>query len=276
MRFARLGVLTVGISLLALAPAAAQMFASPHAEIAAAETNINLSIGFMHTGYSEGPPDSESGFTPGFGVGASVLLPSAFTDIDLYSALAYQFSAGDLSYTGHYLFYPNIPVTATDNAVFNNINARFGLGFPLAGGALEAIPYVTMGYQSWNRNDNNPNTIGSDEFYSAGMAGGGFKLDVPVTGTVVASGTAELLGMFGAHISNNDFGLGFSMGNSAQERVSLGVDDAISGPLHVQATAGWTHFNYAGSKPSDASYGLYEPLSTTNQVIVNLGVSYSF
>jgi hypothetical protein len=57
--------------------------------------------------------------------------------------------------------------------------------------------------------------------------------------------------------------------------VSLGVDDAVSGPLHVFATAGVTHFNYAGSKPSASTYvpslggALFEPT-------VNLGVSYSF
>lgn len=281
MRFAPLGALTVGISVLAAAPAMAQMFASPHAEIAAAETNINISLGFMHTGYSEGPPDSESGFTPGFSVGGSVLLPSAFTNIDLYTALAYQFHAGNLTYTGHYLI-SGEPVTATDNAVFNNINARFGLGFPLAGGALEAIPYITMGYQAWNRNINNPGVIGTDEFYSAGMAGGGMKLDVPVTGTIVVSGTADMVGMFGVHLSADSLGTGFSLGNSAQQRVSLGVDDALSGPLHVFANAGWTHFNYAGSKPSPSTYipalggEIFEPLSTTNQVTVNLGVSYSF
>ena len=275
MRGLRLGVAAFGLSLFAAAPVLAQELPSKHAEIAAAETNINISVGFMHTDYSEGELDSEHGFTPGFGVGGSVLVPSAFTNVDLYSSLAYGFSAGSLTYNGHYLF-TGEPLTATDNAVFNNIDARIGLGFPLAGGAMEAIPYIAAGYQSWNRNINVSGSIGTDEFYSAGMAGGGLKLDIPLTATVVASGSAEMLGMFGAHVSNNNFGLGFSMGNSSQERVSLGVDDALSGPLHLEASANLAHFNYAGSKPSDATYGLYEPLSTTTQVSVNLGVSYSF
>jgi hypothetical protein len=271
----RLGIATIGLSLFAASPVLAQVLQSSHAEIAAAETNININTGFMHTNYSEGPPDSESGFTYGFGVGGSVLVPSAFTNIDLYSTLAYHFSAGNLDYNGHYLI-SGLPATATDNAVFNNIDAQLGLGFPLAGGALEAIPYLAMGYQSWNRNVNMKGAIGSDEFYSSGLAGGGLKLDIPVTATIVASGSAEMLDMFGAHIMNNSFGIGFNMGNSAQERVSLGVDDALSGPLHVQASADLSHFNYAGSKPSDANFGLYEPLSNTTQVSVNLGVSYSF
>jgi hypothetical protein len=267
--------LTLGIALLAPAPSLAQNMRSSHAEIAAAETNLNISVGFMHTQYSEGPLDAESGYTPGFGVGASVLLPSAFPNIDYYSALSYQFNAGNLTYNGHYLV-SGLPLTASDHAVFNRLEARLGIGLPLADGAVEAIPYIAAGYQSWNRNDSNNGTISTDEFYSSGLAGGGLKLDIPITATVVASGSAELLGMFGAHVSSDSFGNGFSMGTSAQERVSLGLDDALNGPLHLQASADWTHFNYAGSKPSVATYGLYEPLSTTTQFGVNLGIAYSF
>lgn len=275
MQGLRIGFLACGVSLLALAPALAQVAQDPHATVKAAETNINVSLGFIHTGYSEGPPDQEHGFTPGFTVGGSVLVPSAFQNLDLYSALSYSFHAGNLTYDGHYL-YSGLPVTATDNAVFNNINARLGLGIPLSGGAVEVIPYLALGYQSWNRNVNNPGVIGTDEFYSAGLAGGGVKLDIPVSATIVLSGTAEMLDMFGAHISSDSLGIGFDMGNSAQERVSLGLDDALYGQLHLQAVAGLSHFNYAGSKPSAESYGYYEPLSNTTQVSVNLGVSYSF
>lgn len=275
MRGLRLGFLTCGISLLAMAPALAQVTTTQHAAIAAAETNLNISVGFMHTQYSEGPPDSESGFTPGFTIGASLLQPSAWQNVDYYAAFAYQFNAGNLSYNGHYL-YSGAPVTATDRAVFNRIQARMGLGFPIAGGAVEAIPYFTAGYQSWNRNVSVEGAIGTDEFYSSALVGGGLKLDIPITATIVASTGAELLGMVGNHITIDSLGIGFGMGNSMQERVSLGVDDAVYGPLHLQASANWTHFNYAGSKPSYATYGYFEPLSNTTQVGVNLGVAYSF
>jgi hypothetical protein len=280
MRGLRLGLLTCGISLLAMAPALAQETYytgaySPHATVAKAETNLNISVGFMHTQYSEGPLDAENGFTPGFGVGASVLLPSAWQNIDYYAAFAYQFNAGNLTYNGHYLV-SGEPVTATDRAVFNRIQARMGLGFPVANGALEIIPYFTAGYMSWNRNVDNKGQIGTDEFYSSALVGGGLKLDIPVTATVVVSGGAEFLGMVGNHLMADGLGIGWGLGNSAQQRVSLGVDDALYGPWHLQASANWTHFNYAGSKPSYATYGYYEPLSTTTQVGMNLGVAYSF
>ena len=254
-------------------PALAQQALNPHAEIATAETNINISVGFMHEQYSEGPPDAENGYAPGFGIGASTLLPSAFPNIDLYSELAYKFNAGNLTYNGHY---SGLPLTATDRAVFNHIEGRFGLGFPIAGGAVEMIPFITGGYMAWNRNVDIKHAIGSDEFYSTGLVGGGLKLDVPVTPALVLSGTAQLQALVGTHLSANDLGIGWDLGSSGMENLSYGMDYALQGPLHIQADADWTHFTYAGSKPTARTYYFYEPLSNTTQFGVNLGVSYSF
>ncbi len=272
-----LGVAMFGMSLLAGVPVLAQQRNSSLSEIAAAETNLYAGFGFQHDQYHENlsPGDDENGFAPGFIVGASVLLPTAWPDLNLYSALSYEFNAGNLNYGGHFLV-SGAPVSATDRAVFNRVEGRLGLGLPLAGGALEAIPFLTGGYQSWNRNIDMPGSLGTDEFYNTGMAGAGLKLDIPLTASIVASGTAEMLGLFGANIDFNSFGTGSGMGNSAQERISLGLDESLGGPLHVTANADWAHFNYAGSHASAATGGLYEPLSTTTQLGVNLGLAYSF
>jgi hypothetical protein len=288
MRGLRLGVATVGISLLAAAPVLAQEVQSPsHAEIAAAETNLNISLGFMHTNYSEGPLDSEDGFAPGFGVGASALLPSAFQNIDLYSALFYQFNAGNLNYTGHeenLLTQAVTPIKATDRAVFNHIEGRLGLGFPLADGQVEIIPYITAGYMAWNRNIDNRGAIGTDEFYRTALVGVGAKLDTTVTPSLVFSASAQFSGLVASNITFNTFNEGHTLGDSGDERVSLGLDQHVSGPLHVFATATVEHFNYAGDKFNDNNiifagpyaYQIAEPTSSTTQVGVNLGVSYSF
>lgn len=287
----RFGLATLGFSLLTVVPALAQDVPNfSHAEIQAAETNLNLSIGFLHQGYHENlaPGDDEDGFAPGFGIGASVLLPSAFQNIDLYSALFYQFNAGNLNYNGHYVNYLSgavTPATATDRAVFNHIEGRFGLGFPLADGELEVIPYITAGYMSWNRNIDNPGVIGTDEFYRTGLVGLGAKLDATLTSSLVVSLSAQWSALVGSQITFNNFGFGHSMGNSGDARVSLGLDQRVTGPLHVFATASLEHFNYAGDQfnvensiPISSTEALYvrEPLSITTQIGVNLGVSYSF
>jgi hypothetical protein len=248
-------------------------------EVAAAETNVNLSAAFMHFQYhenlTEGTGDDENGYSAGFGVGASALLVNDMIfNTDLYAALNYDFSAGNLDYGGHYLF-TGLPATATDRAVFNRIEARIGIGFPLNYG-IEVIPFLAGGYQSWNRNDENKGTIGSDEFYSAGLAGAGIKLDVPLTPAIVASATGEVLGLVGADITNDNFGFSSGMGPSAEERITLGLDYVVQGPFHVFGTAYWEHFNYSGFKPKASTYYFYEPLSTTTQFGANVGVAYSF
>ena len=176
-----------------------------HQEVLSAETNLNFSGAFMHTQYHEnaapGSGDDENGNTAGFGVGASVLLPHllVFPNVDLYAALNYDFSAGNLDYGGHYLF-SGLPLQATDRAVFNRIEARFGLGFPLIGG-LEPIPFIAGGYQAWNRNIENQGQIGTDEFYDSALLGGGVKLDVPLTPALVASVSAEALALIAGNVA---------------------------------------------------------------------------
>lgn len=284
----RFGRAALGMSLLTAAPVLAQDVPNfSHAEIQAAETNLNLSVGFMHTNYSEGPPDSENGFAPGFGVGASALLPSAFQNIDLYSALFYQFNAGNLNYNGHeenLLTQAVTPAQGTDRAVFNRIEGRLGLGFPLANGQVEIIPYITAGYMSWNRNIDNAGPIGTDEFYRTALVGVGAKVDATVTSSLVLSASAQFSGLVASNVTFDSFDEGHTMGDSGDERVSLGLNQSVSGPLHVFASATVDHFNYAGDKFNDNNiivagpyaYQIAEPTSSTTQVGVNLGVSYSF
>ncbi len=108
------------------------------------------------------------------------------------------------------------------------------------------------------------------------MVGGGLLLDVPVTDRIAASASAEMMAMPGANITLNNLDLSHSMGTSAEERLSLGLDGAVQGRLHVKGNIWWEHYNWAGYKPSAATYFLYEPLSTTTSFGLNVGVAYSF
>ncbi len=252
-----------------------------HQEVLRAETNVRANAAFMHTQYHEnitpGSGDDENGLTYGFGVGASVLMPlhpGNPISPDLYTSLDYDLSAGNITYGGHFLV-GNAPVTAVDRAVFNRLEARIGVGFPLQNGG-ELIPFFAAGYQAWNRNIDQRGSIGTNEFYETGLIGGGLKLDVPVTPRLVLSATGEMLAMIGANVTFDSFGISHSMGVSAQERISLGADYAVSGRFHAQANFYWEHFNYAGFSPTPATFGLYEPLSTTTQFGLNAGIAYDF
>ncbi len=266
------------VALLCIGLAAPARAASP--TVAAAETQVAVDGDFMHQQYHENLAvgDDESGYMPGFGVTISALLPTASghpSAPDIYTDLDYEFNAGDILYAGH--FQNGQPTDATDNAVFNRLEARLGLGLPLLNGD-EFIMFAAGGYQAWNRNINEKDAIGTDEFYSSGLFGGGLKLDVPLANTLVASGTAELLGMAGGGITANgvDFGRGF--GVTPQERVQLGLDDALRPRMHVFAGAYWEHFNYSGTHPEyygDEGY-IFEPFSTTTEFGANIGIGYSF
>jgi hypothetical protein len=254
------------------------------AAVLAAETTVSLTASVMHTQYHENFPggngDDENGVTPGFSVGASALLPLPVMPFhtDLYTSIGYQFSAGNITYNGHYQ--DGTPTDAIDNAVFNRIEARIGMGFPLRGGA-EVIPFLAGGYQSWNRNINQKHAIGSDEFYHSGMAGGGVKLDIPLTPQLVASATGEFLGLVGGGIALNGTGVTQKFGPSAEELITLGLDYRIHGRFHIVGSAFWENFNYSGSQPQDyvigdGYYQVNEPLSVTRQFGANLGIAYSY
>jgi hypothetical protein len=275
----RFKALSVGLSLGACLAVQPAQGASP--AVSAAETNVNLSVGLMSSQYHENvvPGDDESGVIPGFGVGVSALLPTrpgVASSVDIYSALIYNFDAGNIGYSGHYLV-SGAPASATDHAVFNRVEARLGLGFPMVGG-MESIPFLAGGYQAWNRNIEAPGTSGTDEFYHSGLFGLGYKLDVPIGAGFVASGTGELLGLAGGGISSNSANWSSTFGVTPEERVELGLDDAAFGRFHLFATAYWQHFNYSGTRPESFGYNyyIYEPFSSTTQIGANFGIGYSF
>jgi hypothetical protein len=265
---------------LLLTASAALPAAAAVPEVAQAETTVRLDAGAMHTQYHENvtPGDDENGFTPGFGVGASALLPlMRGWSPDLYTALDYDFDAGNIHYGGHYVF-SGAPASATDNAVFNQLEAKIGLGYQFTGIGIELVPFIAAGYQAWNRNINNKGVIGTDEFYRSGLVGAGVRLDLPLTTALVASFDGESLALVGGSIALNNFNTNQSFGPTGSQRISLGLDDAFDGRFHFTGSLFWQHYTYSGSKPQvyDFIYLLHEPLSTTTQFGANVGVAYSF
>jgi hypothetical protein len=274
MRWNSLNLGTMLAGVLLASPASA---ASP--AVQAAETTLTFDAAAMHTQYHENLQvgDDESGYTAGFGIGASLLQPldpRRRDGLDYYAAMAYDFHAGNIKYAGHYQ--SGVPADADDRTVFQRIELRMGVGVPLILGA-EFIPFAAGGYQAWNRNVDGPNSYYGGEFYRSFLFGAGFKFDVPLTPTLVTSATAELLGLAGGGITGNGYDFGRGFGVTPQERFELGLDDAVTQHFHVFTRAYWEHFNYSGTRPQYyTTYYIYEPFSTTTQFGVNLGAAYSF
>jgi hypothetical protein len=275
--FARKLGLAFVIATLAAAPAA--YAASP--TVQAAETSLYANVGYNYTNYSENvtPGDSEAGYEAGFGVGASYLAsthPANPGAVDLYTALDYQFNAGNIKYTGHYLFSGD-PVDATDNAVFQRLEGRVGAGFPLIGGG-ESIPFLVGGYQAWNRNINNKGQIGTDEFYHSGMLGLGWKIDQPLSDGFTISATIEGLGLVGGGITANSVYPGVypaTFNVTPEFNLQFGLDKAIGPHLHLFTRVSGEHFTYSGTRIDAYTY-YYEPSSQTTQASFIMGAGYSF
>jgi hypothetical protein len=271
---------------ISLGLAAAAFLAAPlaHAaspEVYAAENNLSANVGYNITHYSENltPGDSEAGDEPGFGVGGSYLgssHPGNPGALDFYTALNYQFNAGSIKYTGHYL-YSGDPVDATDNAVFQRIEARIGAGFPIIGGG-ESIPFLVGGYQSWNRNINNKGQIGTDEFYHSGLLGLGWKFDQPVGDGFTLSALLEGYGLVGGGITATDVPPGIfpaTFNVTPEINLEFEADKAFGPHLHLFYRVSGEHFTYSGTRIDAYTY-YYEPSSETTQGSFLVGAKYSF
>jgi hypothetical protein len=238
--------------------------------ITAAETSIGLGLSGTYTHYHEslgGDSDSEDGGLGGIGLRASRL--GGGTGLNsLYAALAYDFSGGFLGYNG--FTQDGLAYRAQDRAFFNHVEVRLGRGFALTPDT-ELIPFFAGGYQNWFRNI--AGSAGYGEFYQAGLAGIGLKLDVAATNDLVLSASAEGLAVMGGSVSAPalDFKGGF--GTSGQESIRLGANWRLDRNWHVFLGLGVEHFNYTGSGLDN---GFYEPPSSTLQVRSELGMSFGF
>lgn len=250
----------------------------------------NNEIGLAATGtlmnYQEhitqfnGQTDIESGWMPGFQVKYS-LMGNYFSSLpNLYFAVNYDYSNGDLHYQG-FLQPSGAPFQGTDGAVTNRVVARLGMGLPLTQSWM-LTPYLAGGYQNWDRNLQG--SYGYKEKYSAGLVGAGFMLQFAPTRRLVLSANAQGFAVIGGGMtpSGNAFEdhLGTaSFGTSGEERVSLDADYRLNGSWHIYGGLDFTHFNYTGgplNSPLAQLIGAAEPPSSTNLFGMQLGVAYGF
>jgi len=221
------------------------------------------------------PSDIESGWMPGFAAKYS-LMGDYFPSLpNLYFAVNYQFSSGDIAYHGATL--SGTPLEGTDSATTNWVLARLGMGLPLAQSWM-FTPYIAGGYQNWDRD------IGYTEKYSAGLVGAGLMLQYAPTQQLVLSANAQGLAVIGGGMTpsgsllQDNLGTA-SFGTSGEERVSLDADYRLNSSWHVYGGLNFTHFNYTGgalSSPLAQFLGYVEPPSSTNLFGMQLGVAYGF
>lgn len=269
--------LTVLALALVTVPAAALADTGSLAAIIQANNEVGIAITGDLTNYQEhitpGPSDIESGWQPGFAVKGSYM-GNPYGLSHVYANVHYARSSGDIAYLGS--LSNGASYDGTDDAIFNRVMGRLGMGFQVAK-AMMATPYLTGGYQSWNRKLVGP--YGYTEDYHAGLIGLGAKFQYAATSRLVLGADAEWMAVIGGSMTPSDVpGYGDSLGTArfgttGEEVVGLNADYRIRGPLHLYGGLEFTHFNYTGGK---LNYGASEPLSSTNQFDVDAGIAYSF
>lgn len=275
------------VSAIALPGAAlANGMATPQDPILRANNEMGLAATGTLMNYQEhitqfdGQTDIESGWMPGFQVKYS-LMGDYFPSLpNLYFAVNYDYSNGDLHYQG-FLLSSRAPSQGTDSAVTNRVVARLGMGLPLAQSWM-LTPYLAGGYQNWDRNLQGPH--GYTEKYSAGLVGAGLMLQYAPTRRLVLSANAQGFAVIGGGMTpsgsllQDNLGTA-SFGTSGEERVSLDADYRLNGSWHVYGGLDFTHFNYTGgplNSPLAQLLGAAEPPSSTNLFGMQLGVAYGF
>jgi hypothetical protein len=244
--------------------------------IQAADTSVRLGVSAGYGTYAENvtPQDSESGALLGVSAAVSTLTPGPLVRFgmpDIYSNIQYDFSAGFLNYNGNLNDPGKTSYRTRDNAYYNNVVVRLGVGAPLSG-TFEFIPYIAGGYQNWYRNIGGGHGYG--EYYQAGLVGGGLRLDFAQGRAFVVSASAEGFAVIGGSVNVASQNFNGQFGTSAQERVSLDADYRLNSAWHAFAGLGLTHYTYTGSKAG--TDGIYEPLSATLQVNSTFGIAYGF
>lgn len=271
------------VSAIALPGAAlANGMATPQDPILRANNEMGLAATGTLMNYQErlpSPSDIESGWMPGFAAKYS-LMGDYFPSLpNLYFAVNYQFSSGDIAYHG--ALQDGTPLEGTDSAVTNRVVARLGMGLPLAQSWM-LTPYLAGGYQNWDRNLQGPH--GYTEKYSAGLVGAGLMLQYAPTRRLVLSANAQGFAVIGGGMTPSGSLLQDNLGTagfgtSGEERVSLDADYRLNGSWHVYGGLDFTHFNYTGgplNSPLAQLLGAAEPPSSTNLFGMQLGVAYGF
>ncbi len=260
-------------AMFALAMAPAAHAADP--AVTAAETSVRLGLAAGYGQYEENiqPQDKEAGALLGGTFSISALTPSGLGGgvPDLYANAEYDFSAGLFTYRGNLQGPGYMHYQAPDNAYYNTVIVRLGIGRPIYGNS-ELIPYLAGGYQNWYRNIGGPSGVGA--YYQAGLVGGGLRFDITASPILVLSASAEGLAVIGGNVSAPSENFTGDFGTSAEERVGLDADYRLNGAWHAYAGLGLSHYNYTGSKPD--SSGRYEPSSPTLQLNSMFGVAYGF
>lgn len=209
-------------------------------------------------------PDTENGWVPGFGVRGAVLQDVGFID-NLFANAEYEYDNGTTAYSGHYLYFPNIPYHGPSSETIQDSRVEVGKGFLLYDQAL-LIPILQAEYRTWDRG-----LAGSTEHYSYSAIGVGVRGDFTVNDRWVLTSKLGLEYMVDGQMQSDS--TTFHLGTNSIFQAAAGVDYRMTRLIHVFGEADYSGFDFGHSQVAD---GLQEPTSHTNDLSLKLGLGLKF
>ena len=217
--------------------------------------------------------DREHGWTPGFGVG-SRWMGNVFGVPDVYTSLDFHYQRGNVAYVGSD-FLTGAPVRQSSGLTTIDVTGEIGRGFLLSP-RLVVIPLLQIGYHRWERGL----TQTQDEDYDHVFFGAGVRANYTISPSLVGTLRLGVAGMIDPRIDVRDQGsTDLPLGGAPVYQAGGKLDYALTRRIHVFTAADLTHFDYRRSPDSatDAAGQLiFEPSSTTTNIVVSGGVAYGF
>ncbi len=220
-----------------------------------------------------GKLDSETGSLPGYNVSLSLMRNWMVDNLYLNAQVSYV--SGNTAYDGSTCFFRGacIPVSKTNRATIFDTDFRLGKGFSLAPKVM-LTPYFGIGTNYWLRGGQ------YSETYTNDYAGGGLLAQYGATDTLVLSAYGLVGGTFGSHISvgragPNSPAWSGALGDSGIYKLGLSADYAWTRNLHFNASVDYVDFRFGHSAVQPVT-GQVEPNSATSDVMLKVGVGYSF
>jgi predicted porin len=267
----------------ATAPAASPPV-SPQDMVVRVNSEIGLSVSglfqFYQESFDRGPAlDRETGGTPGFDLKATHMF-NAYGIDNFYAGLHYSFNDGTVTYHAG----DGDAFREPAGQIINQVNLEAGRGYFLSSRLL-LLPEFQIDYRNWQRSV--PNGVSPQETYSYVAPG------LALRATYAATEKLALTGKLGweytiaptdAAAANPGLGIpatSLRLGNRSIWQVNAGADYALSARVHVFGDLDYQHIDFGHSPTSffGTPYGLggiAEPNSTTDDLLLKLGLGFSF
>ena len=229
-------------------------------------------INYMETNNAGSNLDSETGWTSGFSIKAS-MMKNLLLGND-YLQAEYGHINSETKYTGSYWGGSYGDLIQNNGAKISNYHFRYGKGFEIDESTL-LTPYFEIGKNKWDRTLRGLG--GYFESYSHNYYGAGLLLQEAIGSKFVLS----LNGLSGLTFNPEIYVRGleaqpFTMKLGSSVIYKFGIEGDYLLTDHLSAKLGLEYYGFKYGKSNPQPSGVYEPDSRSKYSTINFGFAYNY